>query len=362
MVQKRICRDADQHLRLRFKQDRLLIKIFYVLFSISVVISTVQWLFYGNNLSLAYFLFILVQILMAMFFLMGIIAYVMRYRRGYFRSLSTAAGAVLLCLVLAAILVELDRYGYGVRFIFQPTIGNDAALLSIGNVFLMISANLLWAYLVCFGVIAVTCAFLRRDIPRLLAFIGHMDVTVRSWKNRIVVTAFSIPTIIDIKRVEIGPVPTSQTFPYDNLKRNFLLIMYFAILIPSYILLNPLFLQQSGTVDLVSLAIGTSLFIPVTIFPFSSVIDSKARAVNQGRDFELGKGFRRSIMGLLGWSTLILLFLLTVQMRSIGEIAAMYVFYLLVAVCIAMLYIYIYYNYFQNDLVNDIVKIFSKLD
>ena len=67
-------------------------------------------------------------------------------------------------------------------------------------------------------------------------------------------------------------------------------------------------------------------------------------------------------MGLLGWSTLILLFLLTVQMRSVGEIAMMYIFYLLVAVCVALIYIYIYYNYFQNDLVNDIVKIFSKLD
>ncbi len=362
MVQKRICRDADQHLRLRFRQDRLLIKIFYVLLSISVIISTIQLLFYGDSPSLAYFLFILVQILMAMFFLIGIIAYIMRFSRGYFRSLRTAAGAALLCILLAAVLVELDRYGYGVRFIFQPTMGDGAALFNIWSVFLTISANLLWAYLVCFGVIAVTCAFLRRDIPRLLAFIGHMDVTVKSLRNRIVITAFSIPTIIDIKRVDIGPVPASQTFPYDNLKRNFLLIMYFAVLIPSYILLNPLFLQQSGTVDLVSLAIGTSLFIPVAIFPFSSVIDSKARAVNQGRDFELGMGFRRTVMGLLGWSTLILLFLLTVQMRSLGEIAAMYIFYLLVAVCIALIYIYIYYNYFQNDLVNDIVKIFSKLD
>lgn len=362
MVEKRICRDADQHLCRRFKQDRVLIKIFLVLFSVSVIISTIQVLFYADNRSLAYFLFILVQILMGAFFLMGIVAYVMRYRRGYFRSLSTLGGAALICLILAIILVELDRYGYGVRFIFQPTIDDGAAILSIGNVFLMISANLLWAYLVCFGVIAVTCAFLRRHMPRLLAFVGNMDVNVRSWRNLVVITAFSIPTIVDIRRVDVGPVPASQTFPYDKLKRNFLLIMYFAVLIPSYILLNPLFLQQSGTVDLVSLAIGTSLFIPVTIFPFSSVIDSKARVVNVGRDFDLGKGLRRTIMGLLGWGTLILLFILTVQMRSVGEIAAMYIFYLLVAVCVAMIYIYIYYNYFQNDLVNDIVKIFSRLD
>ncbi len=337
-------------------------RIFYVLLSISFIISAIQFTFYSQNLSLAYFLFILVQILMAMFFIMGIVAYLMRYRRGYFRSLSTIGGAAAICLLLAALLVELDRYGYGVRFIIQPTMEESTDFLDIGNVFLTISANLLWAYLICFGVIAVTCAFLRRYIPQLLAFVGRMDVTKRSWKNSFVIAAFSIPTIVDIKKVEVGPVPTNQTFPYDNLKRNFLLIMYFAVLIPSYILLNPLFLQQSGTVDLVSLAIATSLFIPVTIFPFSSVIDSKARAVNQARDFDLGKGFRRTIMGLLGWSTLILLFLLTVQMRSVGEIAMMYIFYLLVAVCVALIYIYIYYNYFQNDLVNDIVKIFSKLD
>jgi hypothetical protein len=39
----------------------------------------------------------------------------------------------------------------------------------------------------------------------------------------------------------------------------------------------------------------------------------------------------------------------------------MYLVYMSIAVCVALVYTYIYYNYFQSDLVNDIVVKFTKL-
>jgi len=343
----------------RIALDRGLIKAFYLVLTVSVLFSFIYVASSGKTPSMALFLDVLVHTLMVFFFFLGAYLYAKRLDRGYIRNASTWLVVAALVLVAALGSVLLLKMGLDLRYYMQPEVTGESFLVDLMAAYAVIFATFIWAFMISFGVIGVSCALLRRDIPRLLAYVGRMDTQDHSFKNRLAMGTFSIPSIIDVHRVEVGPVPARQDFPYDKLRQNFLFIMYFAVLIPSYVLLNPLFLSQTETVDLVSLAIGASLFIPVAIFPFSIVIDTNARAVNPCRDFHLGRGFRKTVMGFLGWGTLVLLFILALQITTLMDIASMYFFYLLVAVCIAMVYIFIYYNFFQNDLVNDIVERFQ---
>ncbi len=353
---------APEPMEERIELDRVLIRTFYVVLPLALLFTLVYLALGFRSLGMTSFLNLLVDVLMVYFFVLGILLYVKRFDRGYIRNISLwliVAALVLLASVGAVLLMGM---GIDLHYNLQPEITGEHLLLDLLMSFVMILATFILAFMIAFGVIGVACALLRRDIPRLLAYVGRMDTQDRSRRNRMAMGTFSIPSIIDIHRVEVGPVPERQNFPYDKLKQNFLFIMYFAVLIPSYVLLNPLFLNQTETVDLVSLAIGASLFIPVAIFPFSVVIDVNARAVNPCRDFHLGKGFKKTIMGFLGWGTVVLLLVLALQITTLMEIASMYFLYLLIAVCVAMIYIFIYYNYFQNDLVNDIVERFEGLN
>lgn len=342
----------------RRTEDHRLILVFYSILIISLLLSAIDTLEAGWR-GFAFPLFTLVQYLMYSFFVIGAVVFLLRFSRGHIRTLWTVVGVGAVCLLVSLAAVQLDSMGYPISLYFQPS-QNDLLALNLWDAFISVTLNFIWAYLICFGVIGVSCALLRRNIPRLLCYVQSMDVTVKSWRNRMVIGAFSLPTIVDFHKIEVGPIDGHRTFPLKQVRKNLLLILYFAILIPSYVLLNPLFLQQAETTEVISFAIGASLFIPVIVLPFSSMIDSKARAINKGRDFDLGRGFRRTVMNFTGLGTLLLLFLITTQMKSVQDIAAMYALYMFVAVAVAMIFIYVYYNYFQNDLIHDIVEQFNE--
>jgi len=350
-----------QPLQDRERFDRSLILTFYILLIISVLSSFFYVLFYSDEPTLPFFLYFLLQILMIMFFFLGLVTYVFKFKRGHIRFAHVASFVIVVLALIATIILNLDRANVDLDFFLYLTLDGDAVLKDFIIIFIDLSAAFAWAYLIGFGVIGVSTAILRQDIPRLLAFVDCMDIEEKSLRNRLVIGAFSIPKIVSIKGVELGPMPSEGDLPLEGLRRTFLLMIYFAILVPSYIFLNPLFLINSGTVDLVALAIGASLFIPVVIFPFSCITDTSARIISGCRDFHLGEGFRHTITNFLGWGTVILLLILSLQLTTISEIINMYLVYMSIAVCVALVYTYIYYNYFQSDLVNDIVVKFTKL-
>jgi hypothetical protein len=221
-------------------------------------------------------------------------------------------------------------------------------------------AVLLILFIIGFGVIGVIASIQRTIVPLIFEHIERLrlDGTDSRW-DKLMVWAFNIPYVMDTSKVAIDTDAKRKEFPRDELKSALIWEMLFSALVAVYISLNPIFLDETTPSQLLGIASSASVFIPFLILPWFIYRALDARIVGERRDFDLYRGIRNTFVGaVVAISTAIIFIKIGLEEAAGENLIDLFIGYFLFNLTIALLFSFIYFNYFENDLIDDITSRF----
>lgn len=231
----------------------------------------------------------------------------------------------------------------------------------------LILLQLTFAYAVVmtagFGVLGVIVAYFRYYMVRILHSLEqvHNDGTDnRRMKANIWV--FDIPSVIDIKKVELEPIYAHGGFPKGSFRSMVLTMLAFSLILVSYIFLNPFFLLEIDAWQMVVVGMIITFFVPVFIIPWTITRDLGAKIKSQARDYYVWKGMKKRLyQGLMALGVVFLLIgLVFYLIDDLMPLVYIYMGYTIFSICLSIIYTFIYYNYFQRDFRDDILQKFQE--
>lgn len=230
--------------------------------------------------------------------------------------------------------------------------------LDLGLIFIQLLFAFAVAVTAGFGVLGVIVAYFRYYMVRILRSLEHVrnDGTDKGrMKGNIWV--FDIPSVIDIKEVELEPVYSHGGFPMASFRSMVIAMLLFSTILVSYIFLNPFFLMEIEAWEMVIIGMILTFFVPVFIVPWSITRDLGAKIKSQAKDYYIWKGMKKRLyqsfmaLGVVFLMVGLVLYLVD----DLAVVAFIYLGYFLFSICLSIIYSFIYFNYFQRDFRDDIV-------
>jgi hypothetical protein len=221
------------------------------------------------------------------------------------------------------------------------------------------------ALVIAFGAVGVLSAAERRITPWILRRVVELGSSQRpSLLDRGVRWLFDIPDVLDTKTLNINPMPGRTWVGRSDLKIPVAWQVFFGVILAVYISFNPFISDRSpaALLGIFSLLTSAAVFIPVIILPWFIFKRLGAEIRGQTKQFMLYNGIRaRVFQSYLAVGTIFILVRL-----SFSEIAVAIQTYLigffafaLVLLGASLLCTFVYVNYFENHLVDDIVLQFK---
>jgi len=264
----------------------------------------------------------------------------------------TAAGALLFALAVV-VLVALDD-GAVVMGPDAHTFWGSAELLLVLWVTFNATAWLWVAGLT--GAIWTLATALRLALPRFLMDVKSVrfDPSDR-WYKRIDTWVLCFPNVLDPSSLKLELQPLDGKGSRDRFFQVLPWQMAFGLLVAVYVSLNPMLLSAmrfDQAYALVSIPLG---IIPLLIIPWSTLEALGVRATGTRRDFSLHEGAkRRMVLTLLALGTLVLFIKMAIIEVGAEILAYTFASYIVTLLILASMGSFLYFNYFEAELVNDI--------
>jgi hypothetical protein len=175
--------------------------------------------------------------------------------------------------------------------------------------------------------------------------------------------AFDIPDVLDTKTLTINSGEPKNKIPWSVFKKAVMWQLFFGFVIVIYISFSPFLLDIMDMMSLFSIASNVSTFVPLFILPWFIYLRMDAKIEGPVKDFKLYDGLSaRMFQTLFAFSTIILIVRLALEKSEVQSVllsfASFYIFYVIGV----LIFTYIYFNYFENDLANDIAKKYEELN
>jgi magnesium-transporting ATPase (P-type) len=242
------------------------------------------------------------------------------------------------------------------------TIGMFIALFFVLAVYLMAGVGIVW----------LMTALERRLAPAALLRIRRLSeaTTERSRKTDIVRWAkytalrwlFNIPDVLDTGRLVVRSPESSKVFPRRAFAGALGWSVLFATVIAIDVSFNP-FLRESFTVQqLLSIVTPASIFIPWIVLPWFIFRRLGAEIPGERRPFRLYDGLRSRVYGLLvAVGTLVLFVRLALRDIPLDTVLSSFVNYYLTFLLLGALFMFVYFNYFEDGLAADVAGAYGRL-
>jgi len=223
-----------------------------------------------------------------------------------------------------------------------------------------------------FGMIGILSALERGIIPEILHNVSRITPNIsdsmKKKNNKIFLIYsilrwfFNIPYSLDTKTLTINTSKSKNHFPWSIYKKALIWQMILGIVVIIYISLNPFFLEDSSFQNLFNIATVIALFIPMIIIPWYIFLRLDAKIKGPIKDYQLygGVAYRmyRTFMTLGTILIIIRLALKNVDPQDvINTLPVFFLFFIVVILIIT----YVYFNYFENNLAEDVSERFDKL-
>lgn len=222
---------------------------------------------------------------------------------------------------------------------------------------------ILFGAIAAFGAIGVMSAVERRLAPRVLrAIVGFGGKSRLTAEDHVVRWLFAIPDFIDTELLEVHPAPKRPFVRWRDMIPPVEWQMLFGAVIAMYASLNPFIAGGGGATIQSVFAILTNgaILIPFVILPWFALQRLGAGISGSKKDFTLYNGIRsRLIQTFFAVGTLLLLARVLISGTDIETFAAGFSSFMLMLLLVSLLCTFVYLNYFENDLVEDISKEFS---
>lgn len=248
---------------------------------------------------------------------------------------------------------------------FHPV--NWISILPLGDEllinYLLIFLQLLLVFTIivttAFGVLGVIVAYFRHYMVRIINSLKRVknDGTDKG-ALRANIWVFDIPSIIDIHDVELNPIGNKGTFPEGSFRSMVTAMLVLSIILVSYIFLNPFFILELQGWEMAAVGIIITFFVPVFIVPWSITRDLGVTIKSQARDYQIWTGMKKRLyQSFIALGVVFLLVGLVIYLvEDLAEVAYIYMGYFLFSICLASIYSFVYFNFFQREFCQDIVR------
>jgi hypothetical protein len=223
-----------------------------------------------------------------------------------------------------------------------------------------------------FGMMGVLCALTRAKTADLLDEITKITPNLSdSVKEKDKKTymgylwlgwAYAIPDVLDTRDLTINRGEPKKKIPWPILKQAVIWQIFFGLVIVIYISFSPFFLDVTEMGFMFIIASNVTNFIPIFILPWFIYLRLDVKIKGIVKDFKLFDGLKsRMLQTIVAFSTLILFVRMAVVRPGFREfIGAFLGFFMLFSITVIII-TFVYFNYFENDLAEDIVKRYDEM-
>jgi hypothetical protein len=261
--------------------------------------------------------------------------------------------AIALATIYAPDLFQLGDYSVGERFLI--------GVIVFAILFVIFLAICMAVFLAAFGAIGAMSALGRLIAPWTLRQIAHLSEVKRPpLVGRIIGWLFDIPSVLDTRTLSLRPAKPRARISLSDVKAPVLWQLIFGFVLGIYISFNPFISDRSPTalLGLFSLLASASILIPSVILPWFLFRRLGAGIKGQAKQFTLYNGIRaRVFQSYFAVGTIIILLRLSVQEIAVALETYVMAFaaFMIAVLGSAFLCTFVYLNYFENELAEDIV-------
>jgi MFS family permease len=347
--------------------DRDILRLFAVLVGVSIVGSALLHLrddgtdYYGLVSS------VLGGISMS-FLVVGVPAYFQHRRRSltprktvlrWMVIISAAMTAVMISSIALAALYAPDLVQFDGGLAGEFLVG---MVLMVPALFIVDFALCVFLLLIAFGVIGVLTALERRYAGRALRQIARLSPPKRfSLVDRAVKWLFDIPDVLDTKTLSVSPQGPRTRVSISDLRAPVMWQLIFGFVLGIYISFNPFVSDRSPEtlLGLFSLLTSASILFPFIILPWFLFRRLGAGISGQTKEFTLYNGIRsRVFQSYFAIGTIVILVRLSIQEIAVALESFVFAFAAFMGTLLmsATVTTYVYLNYFENALTEDVVE------
>ncbi len=216
------------------------------------------------------------------------------------------------------------------------------------------------------GVVAFVSALQRLIFYRVVTIVQSMNIKDKmSFRDRIVAFFFNVPNDVDTRYITYSHNLKRASIPWSEIKETMTLGLMIGMFLWIYISMSPKFASM-GITNAPVYIFAIVLYIPVMVMPWSIFNALHVRVKTKYRAFELYEGIKGTIKRMVLPIFAALIYVLTAfhdnDVMSVLSFIGISIVMIILVVAFTSA---IYYFYFENKLVDDIVakwKIFRPVD
>jgi hypothetical protein len=350
------------------RTDRTLIKVFAILLAVSFAIILVISLtseeedsFYGIALTMLNFTFITI----------GIMSWVTRGDYGIVPTDKIFKWATIGAVVVGAIAaiycyfffnepISIGIPGFSIEL--NPYMDLTSTLILFAGLSFGVWGGALGYTSIGFGVIWITVLITRSLLPHILNMIARFKGKNDPYSARIVVWFMDIPDVLEMTELKISEPLERRYFP----KRMFIQAvgweLFIGTVLAVYVSLNPVVLESLSLLDAVNILSTLSIIIPLVVIPWFVLTSVNARIPGVKKDFMLFNGIKsRILQTFVALGTIALFVRLALREYEAGTLLNSFVGYYVTLSLLAILFTYIFFNYFDSELAKNIKERYENL-
>ena len=365
---------SEEHDRVQI--DKTILRFFSIWLTLDIILAFIVGIVLGlGELDVVVTVFIVSVV--GSFFVTGIPA--LRYHGGrgliptkkvmkWFLKISAATAPIFTVVLIWSVLENPDtpEIALGSVEFIAMTIG-----MFIGMVF-AVYCSLLTFLLIGFGMIAVLSVLIRRKTPDMLVEITKITPNIteeakekdkRKSRGYIwLAWAYGIPEVLGTKTLTINSGEPNDRIARTAFKSAVRWQLFFGVVLLIYISFSPFLLDFVEMQELASISSFTTTFIPVFILPWFIYLRLDVKIQGPVKDFKIFDGLSsRMFQTIVAFGTMFLLVRLALRNPAFISVMISFLVYSMFFVSGTLIFTFIYFNYFENDLAQDIARRYDEI-
>ncbi len=276
------------------------------------------------------------------------------------------ASAVLSAILLAALAIVVAYPVSGVDLGIPPDVhfGVGEVIAVVIGVFFGSFLSILLLSLLAFGAIGVVSALTRIITPIVLVRVRGISGN-SGWTDRALAWIYGIPDTLDTRTLTLGPPETQDEFPRRKFMQAVSWELILGTILAIYVAFNPLIVDNRSPDSLARL-FGTlglaAILVPLVMVPWFVYTGMNAKIKGMMKDFRLYDGIRARIFrSYIAVGTIVVFVRMFHPDTEIQSYVVGFGGYLTALVTTALMFTFIYFNYFDRELTKDIITSYDKL-
>lgn len=358
----------------RLKRDKRILNIFIILLIAALIFSFVS-AFLSDSSRFLKFINSLFNTISLIFLITGFISTYYYWKRGLTRFRKIIIYVIISALVLSSGVFTYLKFIHGTITTRLLSLMIDNELIILLTLHFSLSLGLIissfFIIIMGFGAVGVMSAVLRRHSSKIFDDLKNVsryteeDTKKENYsqylRHKVLGWFFSIPYVLNTSKLIIEQPKIDKKFSRKKFKTAILWELFFGIIISINISLNPFLLEYLSLSELFSLTSGIAIFIPIVILPWFVYDELKAEIKGPYKNFSLYEGLKNRIFEILVTVGTLYTFLrLAIKDVNLYSLLTNFITYLTGITLLILFFTYVYFNYFERDLVLDIYHRYKK--